>query len=211
MEKILKCWMVRHGRVETNGKMYGARDVPCLPIQREDTAFLRRCLPNREKAHYVTSSLQRTHQTLKAIDEHAYNKSTQEACLNEQSLGVLEGVALDTLQDQQEWQNLLQDFSRYRPSEGENLQDVVQRVGRYLENLTQQWVSGGEEEEHYVFVVHAGVIRAALIHCLGLDITKAMQFDVTHLSVSVFEYRKLWLFDDFGWRLLSWNEGCARS
>lgn len=63
------------------------------------------------------------------------------------------------------------------PHGGESFRDVVTRVGRWLDGL-----AGGQHS--IVAVTHATVVRAALVHALGLPPAAFRQLDVAPLSVT---------------------------
>ena len=188
---IIRTWLVRHAAVDNEGKLYGVLDVPCLPIEREDVLHLQSSLPSPSRARYFTSGLVRTHETLKSVSDDAWQQSYQAEELNEQDLGSLEGQTFEELSKgaNLDWNNLLADYDRYRPPKGESFVDVTERVGRFMENEMVK-AEHGREHEDLVFFVHAGVVRAAIIHFLSLPFGVAMSFDVSYLSLTVLEHNR---------------------
>jgi broad specificity phosphatase PhoE len=69
--------------------------------------------------------------------------------------------------------------------DGETMDEVVARVGPWLDNLagTNRIIMG---------VTHATVIRAALSHALQLPVRSTLRIDIAPLSVTIFSFNRMW-------------------
>jgi broad specificity phosphatase PhoE len=69
------------------------------------------------------------------------------------------------------------------PHGGESFTDVVTRVGAWLDT------QAGDDDRRLVAFTHPVVVRAALVHALGLPPVTFRQLDVAPLSVTRLRYR----------------------
>ena len=178
-------WWVRHAPVTSEGgRIYGAGDPPADVSDVESFSGLARLLPR--DAVWVTSHLQRTHQTMAAVGVAGYplpEVGTQgvEIDLGEQSFGDLQGRPRHEIFATVE-------FQRHRfwltapevaPPGGESFQDLLGRVTPVVERLTHEYA-----RRDVICVAHGGTIRAALAHALDIPAAKALHFQIDNLSVT---------------------------
>ncbi|MDQ7016316.1 MAG: alpha-ribazole phosphatase family protein [Gammaproteobacteria bacterium] len=72
-----------------------------------------------------------------------------------------------------------------RPQGAEDLADFVVRVGAVMDDLQEEY-----QDEHLLVVAHAGVIRAAIAHVIGLSAKGMYQVKVGNAEFTRFELLK---------------------
>jgi alpha-ribazole phosphatase len=196
-------WLIRHAIVDENARamLYGVMDVPLCETSLLEQAPMYRALATRlpRPAAWKVTPLSRTSRTAEAIFKAGYPRSEPqvEAGLIEQSLGEWQGLphaelpARLTLPKHAFWPLA----GHERPPGGETLAEVIQRVGRALEELASR-----HPDEDVVIVSHGGAIRAAVAHCLGIGPDNALHLSVQNLSLTRIERLSE------GWRVVCVNE-----
>lgn len=112
----------------------------------------------------VASTLGRTRDTAELVNEHLSVPVRHEPALMERDCGTWSGLTLDQIMAAYpaDWQARLDDPFHHRPPQGENLPDMAQRVGGFLDRL----LCG--DERTVVLVTHGVMSRVILKHLLDL-------------------------------------------
>ena len=181
-------WWIRHAPVPSDGKLYGSQDWPADCEDPELFRGVAAMLPR--DAYWVTSHLQRTHQTAAALKRHILEESAelaehpeQEPLLGEQSFGDWQGrtrrEVLQELHDSNRWHRFWLTAAHEVPPGGESFLDLCGRVKQAVERISEQ-----RRGQDIVAVAHGGTIRAAL--CLALDLTpeRALAFKIDNVSLT---------------------------
>jgi len=181
--KVTKWWWVRHAPVTTHGgRLYGQTDVPANTQDLPVFEGLAEKLP--KDALWVTSHLQRTHQTANAIaDAGGYPVAEPliEADFAEQSFGDWQGLTYAEVaaeradRDHPFWIA----SADYAVPGGESFSQVMDRVTRAVQRLSKCYVG-----RDIVSVAHGGSIRAALGHALGISPAQALSFAIDNCSIT---------------------------
>ena len=174
-------WWIRHAPVtDDGGRVYGQRDLPANVSDAASFEALARRLP--AGAVWVTSQLQRTDQTARAIAAAGadFTEPLVEADLAEQHFGDWQGQVRDEI------------FKRHgdphalwlapvgvAPPGGESFVQLTERVARAIDALTR--AHAGRD---IVAVAHGGTIRAALGLALDLAPARAIGFAADNLSLT---------------------------
>ncbi len=177
-------WWVRHAPVTSHvGRIYGSDDVACDTSDREVFRRLAGMLPRN--AVWVTSQLQRTHQTAQAIADHLPADAAPEPvaveAFGEQSFGDWHGLTHAELNESRNgaWHRFWLAPAHETPPGGESFLDVIERVSDAVTRLSEQ-----HRGRDIVAVTHGGTIRAALGHALGIDAEQALAFEVANCAVT---------------------------
>jgi len=179
---VTSWWWVRHAPVTSyQGRLYGNSDVPANTDDVVAFEGLAGQLP--AGALWITSHLQRTHQTADAIAKAGYpvGEPLVEEDLAEQCFGNWQGmtyaeVAADRAgEDHPFWIAP----AHYAVPNGESFANVMTRVADTVLRLSEQY-SGRD----IVAVAHGGTIRAALGQALGITPDQALCFTVDNLSIT---------------------------
>jgi len=186
--QITRWWFVRHAPVvnadmkKLSGQMDIAADVS------DKARFLSVAAKLPQDAVWITTHLQRTRQTAAALwDAGAQRiKPVVEDKFAEQAFGAWSGltwVEISDLNDpiaQAFWDapaTTCPPASEMYPAE--SFADVCERVGLRLEELTTTYAG-----RDIVCVAHAGSIRAAVAHALGLTAEQALALDVQNTALT---------------------------
>ncbi len=177
-------WWIRHAPVRANnGRLYGSDDLPCDVSDRETFAKLAKLLP--PSAIWVTSHLQRTHQTADAVllerPELAPLDRMAEENLGEQSFGDWQGLHFEELEEARDgaWHRFWLAPAHERPPGGESFEDLSLRVAERVAALTEQ-----HKGHDLIAVTHGGTIRAALTQALGIAPERALSFSIDNCSLT---------------------------
>ncbi len=180
---VTRWWLVRHAPVVgQNGRIYGSNDVDADVSDKATFRELATRLPH--DSVMVTSHLTRARHTAAALVESGLRVAEHvvEADLGEQDFGVWQGRSWDDISATDEAAGTHKFWTApasHAPPGGESFRDVIERVSRVVQRLTDQ--HGGRD---IVAVIHGGSIRAALAHALALDPEIALGFATEYLSTT---------------------------
>ena len=183
---VTRWWWVRHAPVTCHGgRIYGQDDHPADCSDADlFTALAVRLPPG---ALWVTSHLQRTHQTAAAIGSHgglAVPEALVEPGIAEQHFGEWQGQNRAKIYaahgaDHGMWLAP----AEFCPPGGESFAQLAART----ERGTARW-SGRHRGRDIVAVAHGGTIRAALGHALGLPPARALAFETANCALTRLDY-----------------------
>lgn len=180
--QVTRWWFVRHAPVPCpHGRIYGQLDVACDTSDEDDFRQLAQRIPR--PSVLVESGLVRCRQTAGALERAGMvlPPPVIEPEFLEQDFGRWQGrswMELEAAKDP-EIEAFWQDPALTAPPGGESFETVCQRTARALERLSTQH-AGAE----ILAIIHAGTIRAALAHVLGLSPTAALRLSILPLSLS---------------------------
>ncbi|MFL9825748.1 histidine phosphatase family protein [Rhodoplanes sp. SY1] len=144
------------------------------------------------------SPRERAQETANPIAEAARVVVTISPDLDEVDLGSWTGRGLAEIADDPEWRLWNEDRGQARAPEGESMRAVQQRVVGLLDRLSRTHPDG-----RIAAVSHGDVIRAALLHYLGMTLDAYDRLEVSPASVSTL------VVGTWGAKLLSLNERVA--
>ena len=182
-----KWWWVRHApvvdadpMVRISGQLDVDANVTCANCE---GTFKRLAQTLPQDGVWITSNLIRTKQTVDAIFSAGMKlkKTKSEIDLAEQDFGRWAGMTwaeLGTLESG-EGPGFWAAPATTAPPGGESFLDLMKRVAPAIERLSEQY-----RGRDIICVAHAGTIRAALAHALGLEPEKALSFNVENLSLT---------------------------
>jgi len=143
----------------------------------------------------VASPRERTQQTAQAVAAACGLAMETAAELDEIDFGRWSGQGFEALQQDPLWQRWNAVRSLIRTPGGETMLDVQRRVLGLMERL-----AGQQDGRCIALVSHADVIKAAVLHHLGLAIDAWPRFDIAPASISRLAV------GEWGSRLLGLNE-----
>lgn len=190
--------LVRHAAHDDVGAFLAGR-LPGIRLGEAGRAQAER-LANRladepfEAIH--ASPRERTQETAAAVAaRHAGMAVTISAALDEIDFGAWSGHPFDALNQDPEWRRWNAARSLTRTPAGEGMRHVTERVMGLIEGLASAHPDGA-----IVLVSHADVIRAALLHVLGLPVDAWPRIEIAPASISKIA------FDPWGARVTLVNE-----
>lgn len=189
MTATTRWWWIRHAPVPSGGRIYGQSDLPADCSDSETFRALAPLLPDR--ALWVTSHLQRTHQTAAAIREHPpqdvalSDPQLVEPALAEQSFGEWQGLTHEELARHRNgaWHRFWLTPATEAPPGGESFIQLMERVAEVIERLSRDHAG-----RDIVAVTHGGTIRAALALALALEPEKALALAVDNCSLTQIDH-----------------------
>jgi alpha-ribazole phosphatase len=195
--------IVRHAPVDNpERRIYGASDKPANTTDTAAFAVLAKRLP--ENAIAVVSHLQRTHQTMAAIQKAGLALPTPviDPRLGEQDFGDWVGRTYDEVRT-----NYGDAYNRFwlapvteKAPNGESFMDLMTRVHAGIVDLSERFAG-----RDIVCVAHGGSIRAALALALGIGPEHAILFATDNLSTTLIDRLHPEPGFDGGWRVRGTN------
>ncbi len=180
--------IVRHGETFYNaqGRLTGQSDVPLNSLGERQALALRDCLATERLDVIVTSDLERTRLTAKAIAQNHDLHVQEDSDLRELAFGEWEGCTFDEVQANNtelasHWRT---DPIEYAPPGGETVAQLRDRCARAIHRWQALY-----PEASVVWVTHGGLIGVLLCHVLGIDLKRRWQFRHDNASISELRLR----------------------
>ena len=180
--------VVRHGETYYNGqnRLTGQSDVPLNPLGERQVAALGDYLAMERLDVIVTSDLERTRVTARAIAHNHGLPVQEDSDLRELAFGKWEGYTFDEVLVRDA--NLVSlwraDPSKYAPPGGETVAQLRDRCARALTRWQSRY-----PESSVVWVTHGGLIGVLLCHVLDIDLKRRWQFSHDNASISELRLR----------------------
>ena len=209
---ITRWWFVRHAPVvgAEHKRLSGQRDVPA---DVSDIASFERLAPKLPHgAHWITSHLSRSKQTAQALQDagaEAVNPKT-DADFAEQAFGAWTNMtwadigALPSEESEAFWAAPATTAPPASDDDkSESFASVCARVGVRMEEVLDEYAG-----QDIVCVAHAGSIRGAVAHALGLSAEQALALDVQNTSLTRLDHISSGLRTMRGgsWRVVALNQ-----
>lgn len=190
-QQATRWWWIRHAPVVDAHlkRLSGQSDVPADTSDRDGIVRLAKRLP--ADATWIVTQLQRTRQTAEALwDEGAQGSEPQvEPAFAEQAFGDWTGLTWDDIGALPEAQAFWDAPADTAPPAvhadfaAESFADQCARVAARMDALGPELLG-----RDVVCVAHAGAIRAALAHALGLTPARALALEVANLGLTRLDY-----------------------
>ncbi len=175
--------VVRHGETSYNAqrRFTGQSDVPLNSLGERQAAALIECLSTEQLDAIVTSDLERTRITAKAIALNHGLSIQEDIDLRELAFGEWEGYTYDEVLARDAtlaslWRS---DPTEYAPPGGETVAQLRDRCAQALHRWQTQY-----PEASVLWVTHGGLIGVLLCHVLGIDLKRRWQFRHDNASIS---------------------------
>jgi len=171
--------LIRHGEPVGGQRLRGTQDDPLSEL---GWAQMRASVADHKPwTSIVSSPLKRCHFFAQELAERHALQLDVNAQFREIGFGDWEGFTTKELmaKDPEALTRYWQNPDVHTPPNGERLSDFVSRVQSAWTELVEQ--SAGE---HSLLVCHGGVIRAILVHVLGMPTEKLWCMDVPYANVS---------------------------
>jgi broad specificity phosphatase PhoE len=179
---VTTIYLVRHAHHDLLGRELVGRQ-PGVRLSAEglrQAAMLATLFERVPVTAVLASPRERAEETAKAIAKrHALSVESADA-LDEVDFGQWTGRSFAALEDDREWRRFNTERSRAMVPAGETMLAVQRRVAAFLETLAGRFPDG-----RLVVVSHGDVIRAALLHYLGMPLDFIHRLEVLPASISV--------------------------
>ena len=190
----VRWWWVRHAPVPSPlGRIHGNLDVACDTSDEDDFNHLAQILPRHPVL--IESGLLRCRQTTGALEKAGLDLLQPpliEPDFQEQNFGRWQGRSWNDLEAAHDPDLPLfwQDPALATPPGGESFADQMRRVAHAIDRMNN--LNSGRD---VLAVVHAGTIRAAVAHALGINPGHALSLSIAPLSLTRIDYSPQ------GWRV----------
>jgi len=181
-------FVVRHGQTDwnKNGRLMGISDIPLNDAGKQQADNVARYLKTTHLDLVVTSPLKRAVQTAQAIQRYHANTPLKKLTgLHERNFGILEGKSYEAASAMypqivlgRMWQ-----YPRFRPPDGESLNDVSARSKRVIRYLLTHC-----EGKHIAIVTHGSFIRNFFAVFLDIPLEQVNEYGFTNTSLSIARY-----------------------
>jgi len=172
----MEVYVIRHTPVTIENTCYGQSDVPLAASHLQDAEEIAQKLPDDFDAIYCSPS-----QRCKDLAEILKLKDVIcENDLMEMNFGDWEGKLWDNI-NTEELNKWMVDFVNIRTPNGENLQDLYQRVQSFLDKLRQK------SPNKVLLITHAGVIRCIWAYLLEIPLQNIFKIRVGYKEVFIFK------------------------
>jgi len=180
--------LIRHGEVDPAYRdvYYGQMDVPLSPIGIEASESLAKRLAPCGFDGIVSSDASRASYFAEALGREAKLSVEISSALRERSLGSWQGFTPEELRrDHPEaFAQFYADRGTRPTGDAETYEEMGIRVRRMLDPVAR--ASAGKK---IAVVVHAGPIRAQVMHALGITSARSFSFVLRYHSHTVIDYR----------------------
>ncbi len=169
----MKFILVRHGETMANiGKIYsGWSNYELSEKGKLQIKILAEELRIYNADTIYASSLGRTMETAKEIGKIIGKEVVSEDNLREMNFGIFDGKTAKEIEEcyPDEWRTWINEYESYRIPEGESLQDMLDRVRKFIDSIK-------DKEGIAIIVSHCGVIQATITYLLNLELKKMWNF-----------------------------------
>jgi broad specificity phosphatase PhoE len=188
---------VRHAMHGLLGRILVGRsnDVPLSPEGYDQTQHLATWFRDKAVSRVYSSPRERARATARAIAANLALAPEITPALDEIDVGAWGGQSFEVLEHDPEWRRWCTARRSARAPAGESMIGVQLRAVGYLEQ-----VRATGPTDAVVLVSHLDVIRAALLHYLGLSLNHYDRIDIAPAGISTL------VVGDWGAKLLSLNE-----
>ena len=180
--------VVRHGETFYNAqrRLTGQSDVPLNSLGERQAVALGDCLATEHLDAIVTSDLERTRVTARAIALCHGLPLQEDIDLRELAFGEWEGYTFDEVlaKDANQVSLWREDPTIYAPPGGETVAQLRDRCARALQRWQTRY-----PEANVLWVTHGGLIGVLLCHVLGIDLKRRWQFSHDNASISELRLR----------------------
>lgn len=169
-------YLIRHTRPDIpTGVCYGQSDIDVFAETfEEETAVIRQKLPHLDHTTVYSSPLQRCSKLASALAPKGYQVDNR---LLELNFGDWEMKRWDDL-PHAEMDAWMTNFVDIPPTGGETYLHLFKRVTNFWEEIRHT------DHSEMAIVTHSGVIRALVVHILGMPLTNLYRFRIDYGSVT---------------------------
>lgn len=173
-------YFFRHGETLANleQKLMGGRsDSPLTDKGKQEAMNLARAIGDLPLDVIFVSTNQRAQDTAQIITATKRVPVITSEKLKEQDFGLMTGVYLKDIPPEAD-AAYREDPYHFHHTEGESLDDVKQRVGDFLQQLSRS-----DDYQHIGIVTHENVIRAAIAYMRNID-REVLLIKIPHCSLT---------------------------
>jgi len=188
---------VRHAMHGLVGRILVGRsnDVPLSPEGYNQTQHLAAWFRDKAVSRVYSSPRERARATAQAIATDLALEPEITPALDEIDVGAWSGQSFDALEHDPEWRRWCKARRSARAPAGESMIGVQLRAVSYLEQIRAT-----RPTDAVILVSHLDVIRAALLHYLGLSLNHYDRLEIAPAGISTL------VVGEWGAKLITLNE-----
>ncbi len=174
--------LIRHGSHDLLGRTLAGRapEVHLNARGHSEAAHLAERLASMPVSAIYTSPMERALETASPLAARFGLDLRVRAGLDEIDFGEWTNRPFSALALLSDWQRWNSERSHGRPPGGESMSEVQARIATEIERLAPL-----HDDETVALVSHGDVIKAALMHVLGIPLDHVARFEISPASVSV--------------------------
>lgn len=159
----MRIYLLRHGEIDSLGKMIGQTDLPLNTRGREQYQAIANFLSKKAISALYHSPLRRCAEGAQIIGNSCNTPPQAEPLLSEINLGLWDGMKKSDIQQRypQGFTERAHDWAGFRPPQGESFSDLQQRAWQGIEKCINH------QQQNIAIISHAGVNRCLLATILG--------------------------------------------
>jgi len=190
-------FLIRHASCEPLGRYLAGRKpgIPLDALGRSEAIRLADRLRKAEIAALYASPLERAQETAKFIAERTGLTAVTAPEFTEIEFGEWTGMSFDALHHDPRWGRYNRFRSGMRPPGGESMVEIQARALGGLERVIER-----HPKQTVAIVSHGDVIKAILMHYVGIATDFIHGFEISPASVSILK------LEDWGPKLLCLND-----
>lgn len=167
-------YLLRHGEIESAGekRFIGIKDVSLSMNGIYQAEMLQHFFNNIYIDKIYCSSLTRTIQTAKIINENRDIQLVKEDNLREINMGIWEGKTFEEIKTKfpHEFERRIKEIDTFKPAGGESFIECRERAVSVFKRIS------GESFESIIITAHAGINRSIISDILGIPINNIFKF-----------------------------------
>lgn len=180
----MRLYLLRHGEIESNGRMIGQTDLPLTDLGKEQYHHIGRYLQNKNIDVIYHSPLSRCYDSARILHLYCSSPIEAEPLFTEINLGVWDGMKKCDIK-----QRYSKDFAErplnwagFTPPQGESFSELQQRAWQGLEKCT------ASQHQNIVIVSHAGVNRTLLAKIQEMSLADIFTLKQDYGCVNILEF-----------------------
>ncbi len=184
---MLEILLIRHGQTDWNRdrRIMGRKPVPLNKAGRAEAKALARALKDVGIDVIYTSPVRRAVETARHLLDGRRARVVEAPEVAEIDYGRWIGKTFEEVIPEKAFHVYHKNPRKACPPGGEAMRKVFDRTVRFIERLRKRHKKG-----RIVVVSHADVIKAILVHYLGMDYDHLLRFRIDNTSISLLTFHK---------------------
>ena len=190
----MKLLLIRHPQTEALKQriIYGRTDSPLTKEGLDSIDWAAQRLKDMDLAALYSSPMTRAKLLAEGIAKfHPDLAIREDDRIRELDCGIYEQMTFEeaAATDAEDANKFLYEFGFHRPRGGENFEDVKDRTGPFLNNLTKRAEKEGYGERPIAVVSHAMAIRSMISHMTGFGLNDIWHIEIQPTGILEFDYQ----------------------
>lgn len=183
----MRIYLLRHGEIDTKGKMIGQTDLPLSKLGRKNFSRMIENLPISDINALYHSPLTRCYEGAMILAQKRAIPTYANHHLKEIQLGSWENLSKAEINAQfpHHLQARGKDFTNFRPCGGESFQDLQDRVWPAFTEIIEKT----QDNDNIAIIAHAGVNRVILAKILNISLNDIFSIKQEYCCINILSYQ----------------------